>query len=195
MLGRTHVVIAGALWAGVWWRPLILGSVVVTAPHVPFGAELPPALGSLAVVALGALLPDLDHPGALLARLQPAGTRGAWRYFRPLLIPSLALRETFGHRGALHSLAALIVVGMGAEYLGRALGGAGLGMVIGWGYAAHLLADMATRRGVPLFWPATRVRAGIPRSVAIRSGGFGEALYVAGVSAVAALHAAGALGG
>jgi inner membrane protein len=193
MLGHTHVVIAAALWAGVWWRPLAVGDHVLSAPVAPLGTDLPPALGSLAVVALGALLPDLDHPGALLARLRPAGTRGPWRHFRPLLFPSVALREGLGHRGALHSLLGLAVATALAEYLGTLGGGAGLGWTLGWGYAAHLLADMATRRGVPLLWPLARLRVGVPRAIAIKTGSFGEALYLAGVSALAALHASGAL--
>jgi inner membrane protein len=192
MLGHTHVAIAGALWAALWWRPLSAGAASLAAPEVALGPGVPPALSTLAVVAVGALLPDLDHSGALLAQWRPAG-EGLFRFFRPLLLPSVVLRETLGHRGGLHSLLALVAVSVGAEYLARLAGIAGLGAALGWGYAAHLLADMATRRGVPLFWPLTRRRLGMPRPLAVRTGGVGEALYLAAVGVVAALYAAGIL--
>jgi membrane-bound metal-dependent hydrolase YbcI (DUF457 family) len=193
MLGHTHVVIAGALWAAVWWRPLAVGDALVSAPQAALSPHVPLAVTSLALVGLGALLPDLDHPKALLAQFRPAGTGGAWRYFRPLLVPSVALRGVLGHRGALHSLAATVVLCLVGESLARAAGFPGVGLALGWGYAAHVLADMATRRGVPLLWPLTHVRIGVPDALAIKTGGFGEALYLAGVSALAAFHAAGAL--
>jgi inner membrane protein len=190
MLGHSHVAIAGALWAALWWRPLALGGLTLAAPEVALGHEVPPALSSLVVVAIGALLPDLDHPRAVLAQWRPAG-EGWFRFFQPLLLPAVALRETFGHRGGLHSLPALAAVWLGGEYLAQRAGIPGLVAALGWGYAAHLLADMATRRGVPLLWPLTRRRLGLPRPLAVRTGSLGEALYLAAIGAITALYLAG----
>ena len=196
MLGHTHVLIAGATWAAVWWRPLTVGDVSLAAPLLTLSADLPAPISSLAAVGLGALLPDLDHPGALLARWKPAGRGGPFgvrRLLMPLLIPSLAVREALGHRGALHSVAAGIMACVLVEILFRAGGAAGAGLALGWGYAAHLIADLLTRRGVPLLWPVTRRRIALPGPITVRTGSFGEALYLAAFSALSALHAAGVL--
>ena len=196
MLGHTHVLIAGATWAAVWWRPLAAGDLTLTAPLLALSADLTASISSLAAVGLGALLPDLDHPGALLARWKPAGRGGPFgikRLFMPLLIPSLAVRETLGHRGALHSVAAGTAICALVESAFGAGGAPGAGLTLGWGYAAHLLADLLTRRGVPLLWPLTRHRIALPGAITVKTGSFGEALYLTAFSALSALHAAGAL--
>ena len=200
MLGHSHVVIAAATWGALWWRPLslaVVGGPTMTAPEALLPANFPPFLGSLIAVSVGALLPDIDHPQALLAQWKPAGRGGPlglWRLVRPLLIPSLVMREALGHRGALHSALAGVAVCSAVEYLALVVGAPGLGRALGWGYAAHLVADMLTRRGVPLLWPLTRRRISFPRPITVRTGGFGEALYLAATGALAALYASGALG-
>ena len=199
MLGHSHVVIATATWGALWWRPLTLATVggpTVTAPQALLPADFPPFVASLFVVAVGALLPDLDHPQALLANWKPAGRGGPlglWRLVRPLLIPSLMVREVLGHRGPLHSILAGVAVCSAVEYIALALGAPGVGRALAWGYVAHLLADMLTRRGVPLLWPFSRRRLSFPRPVTVRTGGFGEALYLAATGALAALYASGVL--
>jgi inner membrane protein len=153
-------------------------------------------ISSLGAVALGALLPDFDHPNALLARWKPAGRGGPFGIkglFMPFLLPSMAVREALGHRGALHSVVAGLLVSVGTELLFRGFGASGAGAALGWGYATHLVADMCTRRGVPLLWPLLRSKFAVPRPIAVKSGSFGEALYLAAFSALSALHAAGAL--
>jgi membrane-bound metal-dependent hydrolase YbcI (DUF457 family) len=199
MLGHTHVVIATATWGALWWRPLTvaaLGGVALTAPEAILPADFPPLLGSLLAVSVGALLPDIDHPQALLANWKPAGRGGPfglWRLIRPLFIPSMMVRETLGHRGAMHSVIVGVTLCTAVEYLAILAGAPGVGRALAWGYAAHLLADMLTRRGVPLAWPISRRRVAFPRPVTVRTGGFGEALYLAATGAIAALYASGVL--
>ena len=197
MLGHSHVVIAAATWGAVWWKPVVFGTAVLSAPLVAPGADFPPLVATLAAVSIGALLPDIDHPQALLAQWKPAGRGGPlglWRFVRPLVLPALVVRETFGHRGAMHSVAAGVVVCTVVEYVAQLVGVPSFGAALAWGYAAHLLADMLTRRGVPLLWPLTRRRVSFPRPVTVRTGGFGEAIYLAATGAVVALYASGALG-
>jgi inner membrane protein len=186
VLGRTHVVIGCVTWTAAWWRPIEGGPL---APVVTTG-DAPRVLVTLAVVALGTLLPDLDHPGAWLAQLRLGRRGGVLHWVRPLLIPSLALREEFGHRGALHSLAAALVFCLGLEVLGGQRGVSNAGYALAWGYVLHLLADMATRRGVPLFYPFSRTRVGLPAPLAVRTGSLGESIYLAVVSGASALYAA-----
>ena len=199
MLGHSHVVIATATWGALWWRPLSLalaGGPTIAAPEALLPADFPPFVASLLAVSVGALLPDIDHPRALLAQWKPAGRGGPfglWRLVRPLLLPSLVVREALGHRGALHSILAGAAICAAVEYAAILLSAPGLGRALGWGYAAHLAADMLTRRGVPLLWPFTRRRISFPRPITVRTGGFGEALYLTATGALAALYASGVL--
>lgn len=211
VLGRSHVILASATWAAVWWRPLAINDLQLVAPLAALPAvietlpdlpsplvpdeipDLPLVLVTLAIVGLGALLPDLDHPRGRLASWRPIPSRGHLRWFswiRPLLLPSMAIREQFGHRGALHSLLAALIAGFGAESLAQLANAPGTGAALAWGYVAHLLADMATRRGVPLLYPLPW-RFRLPGPLAIRTGRLGEVLYVFLISAVAALYALG----
>ena len=198
MLARSHVVIAGATWAAVWWRPVVVGRLgPVVAPLVPLvlpaSAETAGrAALTLFCVAVGALLPDLDHPRAWLAQLRLA-RHGLLRFIRPFALPSAVLREEFGHRGGLHSLLAAVGVYAGLRALDAAAPGAAqAGAALAWGYILHLAADMLTNRGVPLLFPFWRRRWHLPWPLAVRTGSLGEALYVALTVALATAYAVGA---
>ncbi len=99
MTGKSHLTIGLITYASLWFRPL--GSV-----GAPLFAGSPEPVGlpvALAAVALGALLPDLDHPRGALAREEIAGV--------PILRPvAWGLGAVFGHRGPTHSLLALAVI-------------------------------------------------------------------------------------
>lgn len=91
-------------------------------------------------VMLGSLLPDIDHPQSYLGRRLP--------------FLSVPIHWLFGHRGFTHSLLSLSILGIAsAEYWAfnpLLLGGILLG------YFSHILADMCTPRGVPLFYPSKK---------------------------------------
>ncbi|ABO49380.1 membrane-bound metal-dependent hydrolase [Desulforamulus reducens MI-1] len=89
----------------------------------------------LAVAGVGSLLPDLDHPNSWIGNKIP-------------VLPTIT-RGILGHRGALHSLAATLALGL---LLGL-FWGKNLGIAVAAGYLAHLVGDMFTRSGVPLLWP------------------------------------------
>jgi inner membrane protein len=104
--------------------------------------------------ALGALLPDIDHPHSIAGRR--SGVLGG------------AVRLVVGHRGALHSGLAVAVV----LALGWSLGG--LWWAGALGYASHVGLDMLTASGVPLAWPwRQRVRL-----IGLRTGGIIERLLM-----------------
>ena len=96
----------------------------------------------------GSLLPDIDHPKSWLGRRIP--------------FVSIPLSSLIGHRGATHSMIALIVVqalvlvsillwkGEHGVWLAPFLTGLGIG------YASHLLADWMSNTGIPLLWPNRR---------------------------------------
>lgn len=135
---------------------------------------------------LGALAPDLDHPGSLAAsRVIPGKSpglralvmllsgiamvmfylenRGCWEVgVLGVLLLLLALSK---HRGPTHSLLGLVVAQILGSSVARRVG------IDLWpflvGYASHLIADMFTPRGIPLFYPCkTRFRASLrPRDL------------------------------
>lgn len=122
MMAGSHVVLGAASWA-----------VAANLSGLP--ADAPEAL---AAAALGALLPDIDHPQSW-----------AGRRMRAVSVP-LAL--VVGHRGITHSLIA-VVAGIVALAL---LGTGWIAAPVIVGYLSHLAADSLTPSGVPLLWPNRR---------------------------------------
>ena len=153
------------------------------------GNGSPVAVGAtLGAIAIGALLPDLDHPRAYLAQLRLARS-GLFSVVRPFGLPASVLHSQFGHRGGMHSLLAVVVIVVGLNAVGTEAGIHGLGYAIGWGYALHLLADMLTIRGVPLFWPVSSDNVGTPSPLSVRTGSLGESLLLCAILALTAAYA------
>lgn len=113
----------------------------------------------LAVGALAALLPDVDHPhGTVRQRL---GCLGDLMFF---WLP---------HRGLTHTMVvAMLFAGLTIQLLP-----APLGMAAAIGYGSHLLLDAMTPAGVPLLWPGFHVMCRAP--VRIRTGGWLEGIFAA----------------
>jgi membrane-bound metal-dependent hydrolase YbcI (DUF457 family) len=91
-------------------------------------------------VAAASMLPDADYPKSWLGH--------------QLGSVSKELNRLFGHRSALHSLLALLLITI---VLGAPLwwitGNLATGVAILVGFGSHLFADMMTLGGVELFWP------------------------------------------
>jgi membrane-bound metal-dependent hydrolase YbcI (DUF457 family) len=137
---------------------------------------------SAGVVALAALAPDLDHAGSTLARVAGPVSRALPR----------GLSRLLKHRGPLHSPLAALTAGVLAGLLGARLGVTGLGPLVGYGWAAHVLTDALTDRGVPLLWPLRRRPVRLPWGLGPATGGTGEAVVVlAGLLACGGWIAAG----
>lgn len=168
MTGKSHLTIGVVTYTSLWLHPI--GPL---AAPLPGGSPAPAGLiVGIALVMLGALLPDIDHPHGALASERVAGMR----LFKPL---AWGVGAVFGHRGPTHSLlalAALIVLGQWPLLPWAATN---FGWLLAWGYALHLLADALTKSGIPLFWPA-RARFGIPpfRRLRFATGTWREGLVV-----------------
>ena len=93
-----------------------------------------PALGA---VILGSLLPDVDSPNSSLGRWLP--------------FVSIPLERRWGHRTITHCLLAVGVLGVASGPLVFYRTTMFAALLIG--YLSHLLADCATKSGVPLFHP------------------------------------------
>ena len=117
---------------------IAFGLFSTTGLFALFSRSLHRELPAVGAAILGALLPDLDTPQSALGRLLP--------------FISIPLERRWGHRTVTHSLLAVA----GLALLGLPLWGYYRGSVYAallLGYASHLLADGATKSGVPLFYP------------------------------------------
>lgn len=116
---------------------------------------------------LGSLLPDIDHPNSYIGkRLKPL---------------SFAINKTFGHRGITHTLLFVFLISFLFWLLSLFLIPSSLtflfysffvGCVIG--IVSHLVLDMSTKSGVPLFYPISKKNISI---LPIKTGSFGETIY------------------
>lgn len=139
MKAATHVLAGAAAWTGVAW----LDSGGLAQPE------------GLAAAALGALLPDIDHPRS-------------W-FGRRMGLLSRLLSMVVGHRGITHSLLAVVMCLYGLLIVGRGA----IAPAVLVGYLSHLLCDSLTRHGVPLLWPWRR-----PFGLRlVTTGGAGEAAF------------------
>lgn len=140
MMGKTHEVggiCVGAI-ATAW-----LYQYTDFSEHILIGAPL-----LLYTARLGSLLPDIDHPKSMIGRK----------------VPSLSnfINKSVGHRGATHTLCAMILVALILSIMTiflpinmRLYGWiVVLGMTIG--YLSHLFLDTLTPKGIPLFAPFTK---------------------------------------
>ncbi|PPI88794.1 metal-dependent hydrolase [Candidatus Pantoea edessiphila] len=91
-------------------------------------------------VLISCLIPDIDHPNSLI------GQKLRW-IAQPISL-------TFGHRGFTHSLLALIILWLSKFTFFKNLvipDDIFQGIILG--YFSHIIADILTPAGVPLFWP------------------------------------------
>ena len=172
MMGRSHVLLGAACYLALWRHPLptplgLLGAPVLGGPALESVPELALVGVSLLGASVCALGPDIDKSGSTIARA------GGWA------TGTLAwgLEHTVHHRGPLHSLLALLAVVLVGNAVGAALGLTSLGALIGFGWGAHLLGDIASSHGVPLFWP---VRRHVRPPLTFATGTWQEALVLAG---------------
>lgn len=139
MLGKTHMI--GGTCTGFLTTTWLLN-------HTNFSEQPLIALAApllIASASFGSLLPDIDHPNSKMGRR-----------VKPL---SKLINKLVGHRGATHTLLAMLIVSLGVFLLNLSLPltvqPLGLTAVLGItvGYFSHLLLDALTPSGVPLFAP------------------------------------------
>ncbi len=155
MMGRSHLLLAGAGYAALAVRPFdtplgVLAAPVLGGGPIPAG---PAAFAlSLGVAAVCGLAPDIDKAGSTAARSLGLVTR----------VLCWGIERGFGHRGGFHSLLGVAFGFFLGDLLGGLLGLTGLGALVAFGWAVHLLSDAWTVQGVPLFWPLMPGRVKLP---------------------------------
>ena len=111
-----------------------IGSMAINA----FQPDIPPSVIIMGTSILGALAPDIENVHSIVGRRFP--------------IISSILNMVFGHRGLLHSPLFL-------AFLWFVLARIPIGQyrtIFYVGYASHLLQDLFTSGGIPLFFPIHR---------------------------------------
>src|SRR5437879_3124850 len=126
MTGRSHLLLTAACYLALGVHPVATPLGIAAAPRLAGGPlDLPLAglAAGAAVAAAAGLAPDADRSGSTAARSGGLPTRAA----------AWLVQRALGHRGALHSLAALALAWWAAWALGPALGVDGLGPVVAFG--------------------------------------------------------------
>ncbi|HHQ4326857.1 TPA: metal-dependent hydrolase [Clostridium perfringens] len=94
-------------------------------------------------VAIGSLLPDIDTPKSFVGRrLYPI---------------AYIINKTFGHRGVIHSLLPIILIGGLAIFFKSLFIGA-----IAFGFFLHLVEDTFSRKGIKWFAPINDIDIKMP---------------------------------
>jgi inner membrane protein len=148
-----------------------------TAVGIALSSKMPGDLSliSIVVLVIASLLPDVDHPKSIfnkyilpiknnLVKFIIYGSVGAgiiilnFRYERIAelnIIGILFIIIGFSsHRNGLtHSIAGIIIFAFVANYLGNKYNNKYLVYYFITGYSSHIIGDMFTNRGVPLFYP------------------------------------------
>lgn len=157
------------------------GIAAGAAAGISSAIEIAPiTLAYIAFAGIGGVAPDLDHPKAygskvlhrVLAAVAILSAAG-WYYTRQsAFIYSLAtatgvflfiwsIRKFSGHRGITHSIfipAVIVVAGIIAHVVTSNLTVALMVYFFALGWAGHIIADMTTPSGVPVFTPITKKR-------------------------------------
>jgi inner membrane protein len=134
MLGRNH---------------LVTSMAVAALLSQPQGVEAVEFFGG---VAVGSLLPDIDHPRSLIGRVSFG-------------VADL-IHRVYGHRTVTHSLLAIMLLGITAYITGHWGNYFTRGLLMG--YLLHLVGDYLTTQGVPWFWPYNKERDSIAGFTSLR---------------------------
>ncbi len=170
MLGRNHLVSSCSGW--VIAQPYLLSSQPDLMQQVLLGLS----------VALGSLLPDIDHPDSLLGRrVKFISVPLSYLQGDRSLLP---WSEDSHSRGITHSIWALI----GCWLLMTSTLPAAIGYILfglAFGFVAHLIGDSLTPAGIRIFWPLDfKFRS----PVTFKTGGFNEHLLTTLLAAVAVMN-------
>ena len=123
----------------------IAGGIVITGLFGSFlGVNLLASPYYIATAVLAAQLPDIDHTKSIIGRI-----------CYPI---AKVLNRRYGHRTITHSFAALILL---TAIVAATTEGA-YSTIFFLAYASHLVLDMLTIQGIPLFYPIARNPCVIP---------------------------------
>ncbi|CAM2884177.1 metal-dependent hydrolase [Hathewaya histolytica] len=145
----------------------------------------------LIITVISALLPDIDHPKSILNKyILPIKNESTKRtfyacigiiilwidyiYLKDLAIKAvgfsfIAIALNSHRNGFSHSFLGFLIFSLVASMLEGKLSRPYLTFYIVIGYGGHLLCDMFTKAGIPLFYPVSRTKVKFPISYAVNS--------------------------
>lgn len=143
--------------------------LIGAAVGLVLGAAIQPTIQHSAAFALaaawGAMLPDLDHRHAPIRR-QLGFVGNVLLFWLP-------------HRGLTHSLLMLVINTALLWLIGK-----NVGLAVALGYTSHIIADMMTRKGVPVFMPLwNRSLHVLPPFLRLTTGKLGESIVTGAICA------------
>ena len=116
---------------------IAFGLLTVASSFSLFSVSIHRNLPAIACAIIGSLLPDLDSPRSYIGRVMP--------------FASIPIERRWGHRTITHSL--LCMLALSVVTLPLLAWDTACYAAILLGYMSHLIADSATKSGVPLFYP------------------------------------------
>lgn len=120
---------------------IAFGLLTVASSFSLFSMSFHRNLPAVAGAIIGSLLPDVDSPRSYIGRVMP--------------FASIPIERRWGHRTITHSL--LCMFALSVVTLPLLAYQTACYAAILLGYMSHLIADSATKSGVPLFYPHTAV--------------------------------------
>ncbi|MEW9095540.1 MAG: metal-dependent hydrolase [Clostridiaceae bacterium] len=158
MKGKTHVGVGLVAVVALYNRPIVESDLL-----------------GLGIVTLASLLPDIDHPKSVINKyILPFKNKMAkvtlyiclgivimWysylyqggSFLTSLGIISILIGISSHRNGLTHSLTGMIMFSFVAAHLGNIYNIDNVIYYFMLGYGLHLLCDMGTNRGIPLFYP------------------------------------------
>ena len=111
------------------------------------------------IIIFAALLPDIDHPKSIIGRM-----------FLPI---SKSINRRFGHRTITHSLIVwILLTALISAFQAAYFPTIKVAQIFCLAYGSHLLFDMVTQQGIPLFYPFKKNACVLPgrSELRLRSG-------------------------
>ncbi len=120
---------------------IAFGLLTVASSFSLFSMSIHRNLPAIAGAIIGSLLPDVDSPRSYIGRM--------------MLFASIPIERRWGHRTITHSLLCMFALSVVTSPLLAYQTACYAAILLG--YMSHLIADSATKSGVPLFYPHTAV--------------------------------------
>ena len=120
---------------------IAFGLLTVASSFSLFSMSIHRNLPAVTCAIIGSLLPDVDSPRSYIGRVMP--------------FASIPIERRWGHRTITHSLLCMFALSVVTSPLLAYQTACYAAILLG--YMSHLIADSATKSGVPLFYPHTAV--------------------------------------
>ncbi len=190
MKGKTHIGIGAVTFMSIYHK-------------IPGGFDY---MGFI-IVIIASLMPDIDHPKSMINKyILPFKNKLTktviylclssivfyfdYLYVNDIVLKALGVTLIFvaisSHRNGLtHSLVGLIVFTIICRYIGKAYNIHNGPYYFMIGYGMHLLCDMGTKKGIPLFYPLIKKKYKLPLTYNANSKGgsvFEDFLIITGIA-------------